>query len=288
MAESAWMEDKLNKPADTRGAVCRGLNVSRPRMQALGGPQPDVVKTLKLDARHFQFRSELRPLLNKVRNALARGLGTVLHLTSPTAGEGVSTVARELACAAAGIPFCRPLLLDFNYGEGGQSAVLGGALPGVVSGYMAKGTVEVAAVAAGSSVFHAAEFDMESFDAFTFNAVADAGGRMSLLTNEGSTNEGSADEGAPERPRTIAGLYASLCGAYNLIVVDCPPVEESPYFVPLAHDMPDVILVVRAERTRISVVIRAKDEIPALGGRLAGVVMNQRRSYVPRFIDRLL
>ncbi len=281
------MEEKLNKPADTRGAVRRGLNVSHPRLQSSGAPQPAVVKTLRLDAHHFQFRSELRPLLNKMWNALARGLGTVLHLTSPTAGEGVSTVARELACAAAAIPFCRPLLLDFNYGKGGQGAVLGEALPGVVSGYMARGTVEVAAIAAGSSVFYAAEFDMESFDAFTFNAAA-AGGRVPLLTNEGPAGEGPANEAPPERSRTIADLYASLCEAYNLIVVDCPPVEESPYFVPLAHDMPDVILVVRAEQTRISVVMRAKDEIPALGGRLAGIVMNQRRSYVPRFIDRLL
>lgn len=66
------MKEKLNKPADTRGAVRRGLNVSHPRLQSSGAPQPAVVKTLRLDAHHFQFRSELCPLLNKVWNALAR------------------------------------------------------------------------------------------------------------------------------------------------------------------------------------------------------------------------
>lgn len=251
----------MNKKVNAQDLVHSDMDGLQRRLQPLGIPQPTVVKTFELGAHHLQFRSGLRPLLNKVRNALARGMGTVLHLTSPISGEGVSTVARELVSAAAGISYCRSLLLDFNQAEGGQGAVLGGTLPGVVSAYMARGSVEVAAVSVGGGTFHIAEFDVASFDAFTLRAE-DAGTK----SVDGDQEPLLSIEEAPERPRTMADLYSSLCGAYNLVVVDCPPVQEPPYFVPLSHDTPDVILVVRAEQTRIPVVMRAKDEILALGG----------------------
>lgn len=255
-----------------------GLDGSNTSLQPAGTARPLVVTTLQVQAGMSRPRDELRPLLGKVRNAMVRGVETVLHLTSAVPGEGVSTIAREIVCAASTIPHCRPLLLDFNQGAGGQGAALGGALPGVIGSYMARGLVEVAAVSARGGTFHAAEFDVTSFDAFT----PYAGGAHA--------EDAAGGRGGPEagEPKTLAQLYRSLCRAYNLVVVDCPPVQDAPYFVPLAHDTPDVVLVVRAERTRIPVVLRAKDDIPALGGRLVGVIMNGRRSYVPGFIARRL
>ena len=255
-----------------------GLDGPNTGLQPAGLRRPLVVTRLEVQAGMSRPREELRPLLGKVRNAMVRGVETVLHLTSAVPGEGVSTIAREIVCAASGIPHCRPLLLDFNGGDGGQGAALGGVLPGVVGSYMARGLVEVAAVSARGGTFHAAEFDVTSFDAFT----SPAGGAHAEAAANG---RGPRDAGGP---KTLVQLYRSLCRAYNLVVVDCPPVQDAPYFVPLSHDTPDVILVVRAEKTRIPVVLRAKDEIPALGGRLVGVIMNGRRPYIPGFITRRL
>lgn len=253
------------------GLLYSELERLRTRIHPTRVPRPVISKTLAMDGEDFRFARELHPLLGRVRNAIVRRVSTVLHLTSAVRGEGVSTVAREFAAAAAAMPGCRPLLLDCNQGEFDQSAALGAALPGVVGSFMTRGQVEVAAVVAGGAIFHAAEFDVASFDSFTFHAndavpAAEAGG-------------------APKGARTMPNLYRALCGAYNLIIVDCPPVPEAPYFAPLAQDTPDVLLVVEGEKTRISAVIRAKDEIPALGGRLIGVIMNRRRIYIPRFID---
>lgn len=263
----------MNERIEASDPVHDGLDGSDTGLRPAGLAQPLVVATLQADAGVSRSREELRPLLGKLRNAMVRGVETVLHLTSAVPGEGVSTIAREIVCAASGIPHCRPLLLDFDGGAGGQGTALGGALPGVVGSYMARGLVEVAAVSARGGTFHAAEFDVASFDAFTPRADAAANGR------------GPRDA---DGPKTLVQLYRSLCRAYNLVVVDCPPVQDAPYFVPLSHDTPDVILVVRAEKTRIPVVLRAKDEIPALGGRLAGVIMNGRRPYIPGFITRRL
>lgn len=268
----------MNERIEASDPVHDGLVGSDTGLQPAGLAQPLVVATLQADAGASRSREELRPLLGKLRNAMVRGVETVLHLTSAAPGEGVSTIAREIVCAASGIPHCRPLLLDFNGGAGGQGAALGGALPGVVGSYMARGLVEVAAVSARGGTFHAAEFDVTSFDAFT----PPAGG---VHADAAANGRGSRDAGGP---KTLVQLYRGLCRAYNLVVVDCPPVQDAPYFVPLSHDTPDVVLVVRAEKTRIPVVLRAKDEIPALGGRLVGVIMNGRRPYIPGFITRRL
>lgn len=267
----------MNERIEASDPVHDGLDGADTGLQPAGLAPPLVVATLRADAGSSRLREELRPLLGKLRNAMVRGVETVLHLTSAVPGEGVSTIAREIVCAASGIPHCRPLLLDFNGGAGGQGTALGGVLPGVVGSYMARGLVEVAAVSARGGTFHAAEFDVTSFDAFTPAAGAPA--------DAAANGRGPRDAGGP---KTLVQLYRSLCRAYNLVVVDCPPVQDAPYFVPLSHDTPDVVLVVRAEKTRIPVVLRAKDEIPALGGRLVGVVMNGRRPYIPGFITRRL
>lgn len=277
------MDADVNKQIDKLGLVHGDADRLQTQLQPAGAPQLVVLKTLEMKSDDFQFHDELRPLLGKVRNAMVRGVGTVLHLTSAVSGEGVSLVAREIVCAAASMPHCRPLLLDFNQGKVGQSAVFGGNLPGVVGSCMARGVVEVAAVSACGGTFHAAEFDALSFNAFTFH-VNDT--HAEAISSEETPLLGMAEPS--DKPKSMADLYRTLCRTYNLIVVDCPPVQEAPYFVPLSQDTPEVILVVRAESTRISVVMRAKDEIPALGGRLVGVIMNRHRSYIPKFIARRL
>lgn len=232
-----------------------------------GVPLPLVTKRLAAEAGVPVLGRQMAPLLGRVRTTIARDAVAVLHITSAVRGEGVSTVARELVKAAASVPSCRPLLLDCNPGDADQSEALGGDLPRAAWAYMAAGRAEVAEVAAGSAAFHAAEFDAVATEAFP------------LLPAE------RGDDGAsPDLARTMDGLYRSLCAAFNLIVVDCPPLREVPYFVPIAPGTPEVVLVVRAERTRIPTVLRAKDAIPELGGRLLGVAMNSQRFYLPAFL----
>lgn len=265
----------VSKSTEKLGLLYGEMDRMRNRVRPAGIPQPVIAKTLAMDADEFRFGRELRPLLGRVRNAIARGAGTVLHLTSATRGEGVSTVARELACAAASMPSCRVLLLDCNLGEDDQGLALGGALPGVVGSYLSHGQIEVAAIAVNGATFHAAAFDGTSIDFI----ACQADDVPPAATEAGGTRNAA---------RTTAELYRVLTAAYNLIVVDCPPVAEAPYFLPLSQETPDVLLVVQAEETRIPVVMRARDEIPALGGRLVGVVMNRRRRYIPKFLQRRL
>jgi Mrp family chromosome partitioning ATPase len=229
-----------------------------------------VTKRLVSSAASSSLGRLLAPLLGRIRTTIARDAVAVLHITSSVKGEGVSTVSRELVKAAASLPACKPLLLDCNPGDDGQCAAMGDDLPRVVESYMASGKAEVAEIAAGQARFHAAEFGAAASQSVAFFP------------------DGLDGEAQSEPYRPMERLYQSLCAGFNLIVVDCPPVREVPYFVPIAAGTPEVILVVRAEQTRIPTVLRAKDAVPQLGGRLIGVAMNSRRFYVPGFLYRRL
>lgn len=217
---------------------------------------PVITQTITVSPGAFRLRSEIGPLLGKLRNAMGQGSAMILHLTSAAHGAGVSTIARELAYAAGAIPAARALLLDCNTGGNDQSSALGHELPSAAASFMASGHAEVAAIEAGEAVFHAA----------TMTPGPGADGRRELAR--------------------ITDLYRILRGSYDLIVLDYPPVLEAPYFVRMTQDPPEVVLVVQAEKTRIPSAMRAKDEIALVGGRLAGVIMNKRRFFIPKFIYR--
>ena len=221
--------------------------------------QPVISMSINARADAFQLNREIGPLVGKLRNAMARGGGVVVHLTSAERGDGVSTIAREFAVAAAAIPFCRVLLLSCIEMDDERAAAFGPPLPDLISSYLRRGEGEVASIAVGSAIFHASAL-RPSFE----------------------------PRGGPDPSRTIEELYAGLRRAYDLLIVDCPPILEAPYLVRLAQETPEVLLVVEAEKTRIQAVIRAKDEIALAGGRLAGVVLNKRREYLPGFLQRRL
>jgi Mrp family chromosome partitioning ATPase len=221
--------------------------------------QPVISMSINARADAFQLNRQISPLLGKLRNAMAKGGGVVVHLTSAERGDGVSTIAREFAVAAAAIPFCRVLLLSCLDLDDSRAGAFGPPLPDLVSSYLLRGEGEVASIAVGNSIFHASALS-PSFE----------------------------PRGGADCSRTVEELYAGLRSAYDLLIVDCPPILHAPYFVRVAQETPEVLLVVEAEKTRIPAVIRAKDEIALAGGRLVGVVLNKRRVYLPGFLQRRL
>lgn len=76
--------------------------------------------------------------------------------------------------------------------------------------------------------------------------------------------------------------------AYNLVVVDCPPVLDSPYFLLLAQKPAEALLVVRSAHTRLSAAIEATNRLGYVGCAVSGVVMNRWRRRIPRLTARLV
>jgi hypothetical protein len=88
---------------------------------------------------------------------------------------------------------------------------------------------------------------------------------------------------------TTDSLRASLdaiASGYDWIVIDGPPVLESPDAATLGVVADGVVVVVQAGRTKRPVLTRSVDLMNRAGGRVLGMVLNRRRLEIPEFIYR--
>lgn len=88
-----------------------------------------------------------------------------------------------------------------------------------------------------------------------------------------------------ERCKTMLRYWGE---AYDYVILDSGPVHSCPETLALAEQASGVVLVVRAERTRVEVVQAARDQLLSRGAYLCGVVLNRRKYYIPEFIYRQL
>lgn len=238
----------------------------------------------KVNAESFPFRREIGTLLGRIRSGLSREAASIINVTSAVPGEGVSTVARELIHAAATMPWCRPLLIDRNPGVNDQGSWLGLKLPNLLSSYSSYGYLRVAAIEVSGAMFHAAQI---SPDAIIDSGPKHALGRLPSL-DDPTQGLGAAlmSPGSGDDPRLaiedLANPGEVMRLAYNLVVIDCPPVLYSPHFLLLAQKAAEVLLVIRAEHTRLSSITEAKEQLALAGCEISGAVMNRWRRRIPR------
>jgi Mrp family chromosome partitioning ATPase len=72
---------------------------------------------------------------------------------------------------------------------------------------------------------------------------------------------------------------------FSIIILDCPPATEAPDLLALARYSDGTVFVVRADATSRRVIAETKQAIERFGGQILGVVFNQRRSYIPRWMQ---
>ena len=179
--------------------------------------------------------------------ALTSGACVVLHVTAPAANMAASTVARELAATACFLPGCKSLLLGLNRGNPTLELPVGTELPDLSTSYRSTSMVQVMEIGTLYGSFHAA------------NVMTGFGVHPSLA----------------HQPRgSLGGLCDVLRSAYNLIILDCPPVPSLDGFLPITAGAPQVVLVVLSGVTRTAEAVHARVLIERMGGQLVGAVMN--------------
>jgi Mrp family chromosome partitioning ATPase len=87
-------------------------------------------------------------------------------------------------------------------------------------------------------------------------------------------------------PDSLRGSLDAVASGYDWIVVDGPPVLESPDAATLGAVADGVVVVVQAGRTKRPVLTRSVDLMNRAGGRVLGMVLNRRRLEIPEFIYR--
>lgn len=200
----------------------------------------------------FALRREMKALIATVEPMLAAQASAVLHLVAAVPGEGTSTIASSFARHAAQEDGARVLLLRVGDAPEDTAGDEAQTIPPVMDQFEALGRIEAPESGLGQGGLWVAD-----------------------LTQRG---------GAPLRRAAMEGLYRHLRDTFTLTVVDCPSAAEMPDMIGFSTLADGIVLVIAAGRTRIPVVERARDLIDAAGGRLLGVVLNRRRSYVPKWL----
>jgi Mrp family chromosome partitioning ATPase len=206
-----------------------------------------------MNAREFRLTAQVNAVVVRLRSLMTGNAAAVLHVTAAAGGEGVSTVARELVHAAARMQWCKVLLLDGNPGGNDQSRALRAPLPDIVMGYAERSAIQVLAVESDGCEFHAALWP----------------------SNVSATGISC-----------VPVLGRLLHAAYDLIVLDCPPILAHPHLPTISDRASQVLLVVRSEESSVESVQRAKQEIEVLHGSVWGAVLTGKRRIVPSMLDR--
>ncbi len=86
----------------------------------------------------------------------------------------------------------------------------------------------------------------------------------------------------------IVELLAQLRKDFRYIILDCAPVKDYSDSSFLAPKVDGIVLVIRAEQTRIETAIKTKRQLEWAGGQIIGAVLNRKKNYIPMVIERLL
>ncbi|EDX80590.1 MAG: hfsB [Alphaproteobacteria bacterium] len=207
----------------------------------------------------------------------------VIQFAAATTGEGVSTVAREFARLAA-VRARKPVwLVDGDLAQQGQLEAI--AAEPDRFGQLGK---PAQASPDGSSFFAVTPAptgrDGKPIPpARLLTARPCLGGRLWITRfHMEALRSGHRVEAIGE-----AGYWDALRPHADTIVIDSPAADRNDMAIILAPFVDMTVLVVAAGGATASGPVILRDEIEAVGGRIAGVVMNRSTYKPPKFLSRL-
>jgi len=198
-------------------------------------------------------RETLVSLYGSIEQMLPADAPRIVQIASASAGEGASTVARDLAATVASVVGRRVLLITVVRPR------VAHAVPAARRG--------LEAVIGGT----ATESDV-------IDAVPGLPLFETTLTSIGTAGKHLFDATSLER------ALRSALSLVDLVLIDSPPLLTDFAGTVLARYCGGTVLVVEAERTRAPKVEEARRLVEAHGGRVIGAVLNKRRLHIPRLI----
>lgn len=209
--------------------------------------------------------------------------GRVIQFASAGTGEGVSTVAREFARLAAVRARRATWLIDADLAQQGQQD----AIAAEPSRFGKLGPA--AAASPDGSIFYAVTPPVMGRDnrpvppSRLMTARACLGGRL-WVTRFRSESLRSGQRAEPvDDPR----YWDILRRHADTVVIDSPAADRNDMAITLAPFVDSTVMVVAAGTTSADQPVILRDEIEAVGGRIAGVVMNRSTYKPPSFLKRL-
>ena len=209
--------------------------------------------------------------------------GRVVQVAAANTGEGVSTVAREYARLAA-VRARRPVwLIDADLAQQGQ-------LEAMAAEPDRFGRVGKAAMATpDGSIFFAVTPRMMDRQGKPVHPARLVTARPFLGGRLWTTRFAGEHLRSGQRAEVVADAryWDALRKHADTVVIDAPAADRSDTAITLAPFVDATVLVVAAETHSAGAPLILRDEIEAVGGRIAGVVVNRSTYDPPGFLKRL-
>lgn len=209
--------------------------------------------------------------------------GRVIQFVCAGTGEGTSTVAREFARLAA-VRARKPVwLIDADLPQPGQQEAVGADFERF--GRLGPAT----ASSPDGSCFFIVSPPVVGNDrrpiapAGLMTARSCLGGRLWISRFRAEVlRSGQRAEALPD-PR----YWDAMRKHADTVIIDAPAADRSDLSITLAPFVDATVLVVAGEMSGATEPVILRDEIEAVGGRIAGVVMNRSTYRAPGFLKRL-
>ncbi len=193
----------------------------------------------------WMYYQRLITALNERRDE-SGGRLQVIGVTSSAAGEGVSTVAINLATVAAQLLGVEVALLDAHAARPSLDRTMGISRSPGLGDYLA-GTAPLADCLCGTWLEH-----------------------LTVLP----VGAEHTSEPGPQGLSRVRTLLGELRREFGLIVVDLPPVAETTGYLSLAGSLDGVLLIVPAENADAAQTRRTSQWLRQAGVRVLGAVLN--------------
>lgn len=259
---TAWvaefLDGSLRTPADVRARLGRTAMVSVPRRGALHRWRGVALAPA----------DEISLLRDQVL-ALAGESGTVVGVTSACRGEGVSTIAANLAASLARRGQGRVLLVDAVLDAPVQHRTFHRAL--------APGLIDVLQSGKDDAV---AASDVSGLHLLTTGDVR--------RTARGKDRRAAMDWAYDRLATSVESLEQRWRAEYTHVILDLPAVGRVASAARIAAACDAVLLVAAADGHRWQVSASALERLDQFGVEVAGVVLNKRRFPIPGLLYRNL
>lgn len=208
----------------------------------------------------IDLEKEAAALYKNIEALLLNAPSKIIQFIGVRKGEGVSTIARELARFAAINVGKSVLLLDADR-----------LAPGVHQHFDVSSQGSwIDVLANGKDLVH------------TLSRVGESKLYISPSYNSASYTPEIFDA------CRVDSFWTLLRERFELVIIDSPPFGDSPDGLAFAPQSDGVIMVVESEKTRWKAAEHLKQSLLKVGGRLLGVVINKRRYYIPPFLFKYL
>lgn len=176
----------------------------------------------------------------------------IVAFASPQGGEGTSTVALQFAQILAGDPNLRPLLVDAHVRRPSYE-------PDPAKRFATPAASLLESPPAGAAI----------------------ASNLFVVTVPDEHRQGGLYQ-----PAALRELLEEASAAFDWIVIDGPPVLDSPDAGAIASIADGIVLVIQAGRSKRPVLARAGDLLRKSGAQVLGSVLNRRVLEIPEFIYR--